>query len=109
MVAAEKLRRVAALDRIRADLGAFRDTEGAVAAELGLTRGEATRLTRTATALDRLPKVAEKLAAGQLGVGQAEEAARAVEALDKAASQSRRVGARGESRRAGRGLPRYRP
>lgn len=84
MVAAEKLRRVAALDAVRADLGAFRDTEGAVANELGLTRGEAKRLTRTAAALERLPRVAEKLAEGSLGLGQAEEAARAIEAMDDA-------------------------
>jgi len=56
-------------------LGA-RSTADLLAAQLDLTAGEAKTVTETATALDELPQTADKLRAGDIGVGQVQAAAK---------------------------------
>jgi hypothetical protein len=86
MVAAEQLRRIAAVDARGAheSVGAG-STATMLATRLGLTRGEARARTETATALEQLPLTAEQLAAGALGVGQAHTAAQALRDVTVAA------------------------
>ena len=74
---AQWLRRVAEVDR-RGAQGGARSTPDMLAAELGLTRGEARAETDTALALQALPHTAKGLADGTVRLSQAKEAARAL-------------------------------
>jgi hypothetical protein len=79
MVAAEKLRRIAEVDAREAwRAEGHRSTADLLAGRLGLTPGEARAQADTATALARLPRTAARLRAGELGVGQAQVATRAL-------------------------------
>jgi len=81
MVAAEKLRRVAEVDGRAAYVAQGARSTADLLGGLGLTRGEARSQAQTAAALGRLPAMADRLARGQLGVGQAAVAARALQDL----------------------------
>ena len=76
-VHAQWLRRVAEIDR-RGAQGGARSTPDMLAAELGLTKGEARAETDTALALRALPQTAQGLADGTVRLSQAKEAARAL-------------------------------
>jgi len=76
MVHAEKLRRVAEVDARAAYVSQGARSTADLLGGLGLTRGEARSQAETATALTRLPQVADRMARGEVGVGQAEVAAR---------------------------------
>jgi hypothetical protein len=82
MLCGEKLRRIAEIDARRAwRLDGRRSTADLLAGRLGLTPGEARAQADTATALAQLPRTAASLRAGELGLGQAQVAARALEQL----------------------------
>ncbi|HUH08297.1 MAG TPA: DUF222 domain-containing protein [Egibacteraceae bacterium] len=78
-VAAEKLRRLAEVDRRKAYRAAGHgSSEELLAANKTLTKAEARAQAQAARALAALPRTAAKLASGELGTGQAEVAARAL-------------------------------
>jgi hypothetical protein len=82
MVAAQKLRRIGDVDARGAwRAEGHRSTVDLLVGRLGLTPGEARAQADTATALARLPRTAARLRAGELGLGQAHVAARALEQL----------------------------
>ena len=78
MVAAEKLRRVGAVDARAAYTAHGVRSTADLLTGFGLTRGEARGQEQTARALSRLPAMADRFARGQLGAGQAAVAARAL-------------------------------
>jgi len=84
-VAGEKLRRIAELDQRKAHTGKAPCTADWLAQKLQLGRGEAKGQTDAAAALARLPKTARKLRDGDLGLGQARQAARSLSELDRLA------------------------
>lgn len=84
-VTGEKLRRIAELDARKAHRGKAMSTADWLAGRLGLSRGEAKAQTEAATALERLPRTADRLRRGELGVGQARQAARGLADLDRLA------------------------
>lgn len=96
MVAAEKLRRVGAVDARAAYTAHGSRSTAELLRGLGLTRGEAHTQAQTAQALSRLPEMAEQLARGQLGVGQAGVAARALADLPDSGDQDADRAAVGE-------------
>ena len=78
IVAAEKLRRIAEIDMRQAwRAQSARSTADLLAQRLRLTRGEARSQTETAIGLESLPATAQALRDGDLGLGQAQVAARA--------------------------------
>jgi hypothetical protein len=78
VTAAEKLRRIAEVDsRQTWRAEGVRSTADLLAQRLKLTRGEARAQTHTAVGLERLPQTAAAVRSGQIGLGQAEVAARA--------------------------------
>ncbi|MGI8575715.1 MAG: DUF222 domain-containing protein [Egibacteraceae bacterium] len=88
-VHAEKLRRLAELDARRAYYGdAAMTTTAWAKTRLGLTRGEAATLAKTAVGLEALPETARALRDGEIGVGQAQTAVRASDDLDAHAERS---------------------
>ena len=99
IAAAEKLRCVA-----EADLRQTWKAEGArsmtnlLARRLRLTRGEARAQAETALELEHLPETAAALRAGQIGLGQAQVAARAAKSV-----RPRRPGGAGPARSGGWG------
>ncbi|HVM13149.1 MAG TPA: DUF222 domain-containing protein, partial [Egibacteraceae bacterium] len=84
-VAGEKLRRIGELDQRKAYTGKGPCTADWLAQKLQLGRGEAKGHTEAAAALERLPKTAKKLRDGDLGLGQARQAARSLSELDRLA------------------------
>ena len=91
-VAAERLRRTGELDARDAAvrLGA-RTAADLLASALGQTRGEARADTETAAALQALPQTAERMRAGDIGVGQAQTAARTLARMGAAADDATRA------------------
>ena len=87
MVQAEKLRRIAEVEARGAYLGQARSTADLLAQRCQLTRGEALRETSMADNLALLPRTAERLADGSIGVAQARAATRTLEQLRDAADQ----------------------
>src|SRR5680860_164331 len=85
MVQAEKLRRIAEVESRGAYLGRARSTADLLAQRCQLTRGEALRETAMADNLALLPRTAEGLADGSIGVAQARAATRTLEQLRDAA------------------------
>jgi len=85
MVQAEKLRRIAEVEARGAYLGQARSTADLLAQRCQLTRGEALRETSMADHLALLPRTAEGLADGSIGVAQARAATRTLEQLRDAA------------------------
>ncbi len=78
IAAAEKLRCVAELDTRQAwRAEGARSTADLLARRLRLTRGEARAQAETAVGLERLPETAAAVRAGEVGIGQAQVAARA--------------------------------
>lgn len=90
-VTGEKLRRIAELAARKAHRGKAMSTGDWLGPKLGLSRGEARAQTEAAEALQRLPKTAERLRQGELGVGQARQAARGLTELDRLADQGAEV------------------
>lgn len=86
-VTGEKLRRIGELAARKAHRGKAMSTGDWLGPKLGLSRGEARAQTEAAQALQRLPKTAERLRRGELGVGQARQAARGLTELDRLADQ----------------------
>lgn len=91
-VAAERLRRTGELDArdTAVRLGA-RTAAELLASTLGQTRGEARADTETAAALRALPKTAERMRVGDIGVGQAQAAARTLTRMGESADDATRA------------------
>src|SRR5680860_1533496 len=85
MAEAEKLRRLAEVDARAAYVGRARSAADLLADACQLSRGEALRQSELAGGLARLPRTAEALAAGAIGVAQAREATRTLAELHAAA------------------------
>lgn len=90
-VAGEKLRRLAELDARKAYRGRGMSTADWMAPRLGLSRGQAKAETDTAAALERLPRTARRLRAGELGQAQVRQAARGLAQLDRLADAGEAV------------------
>jgi len=84
MVEAEKLRRLAEVDTRNAYVGRARSAADLLADSCQLSRGEALRQSELAGGLARLPRTAEALADGAIGVAQAREATRTLAELHDA-------------------------